>query len=111
MPTFIASVYGMNFDNMPELHWHYGYAYALALMALCVVGAGRLLQADRLVVGAAYDGGVFPIAHVGGPVFEPLQVAALTLVATAYAFRTLTLAREGRPVPRGESPASPRASC
>ncbi len=26
MPTFIASVYGMNFDNMPELHWHYGYA-------------------------------------------------------------------------------------
>jgi magnesium transporter len=28
----------MNFDNMPELHWHYGYAYAVALMALCVVG-------------------------------------------------------------------------
>ena len=44
-------------------------------------------------------GDVFPIAHVGGPVFEPLQAAALTLVATAYAFRTLTLAREGRPVP------------
>jgi putative membrane protein len=42
---------------------------------------------------------VFPIAHVGGPVFEPLQVAALTLVATAYAFRTLTLAQEGRAVP------------
>ena len=42
---------------------------------------------------------MFPIAHVGGPVFEPLQVAALTLVATAYAFRTLTLAQEGRPVP------------
>jgi magnesium transporter len=38
VPTFIASVYGMNFDNMPELHWHYGYAYAVALMALCVVG-------------------------------------------------------------------------
>jgi magnesium transporter len=37
VPTFIASVYGMNFDNMPELHWHYGYAYALAVMALCVV--------------------------------------------------------------------------
>jgi magnesium transporter len=37
VPTFIASVYGMNFDNMPELHWHFGYAYALALMALCVV--------------------------------------------------------------------------
>ena len=38
VPTFIASVYGMNFDNMPELHWHYGYAIALALMAVCVVG-------------------------------------------------------------------------
>jgi magnesium transporter len=37
VPTFVASVYGMNFDNMPELHWHYGYAYALGLMALCVV--------------------------------------------------------------------------
>jgi putative membrane protein len=44
-------------------------------------------------------GDVLPIAHVGGPVFEPLQAAALTLVATAYAFRTLTLARERRPVP------------
>jgi magnesium transporter len=36
VPTFIASVYGMNFDNMPELHWHYGYALALGLMAICV---------------------------------------------------------------------------
>lgn len=44
-------------------------------------------------------GDVFPIAHVGGPGFEPLQVAALTLVATAYSFRTLNLAQEGRPVP------------
>ncbi len=40
-----------------------------------------------------------PVAHVGGPGFEPLQVAALTLVATAYSFRALTLSREGRPVP------------
>ena len=37
VPTFIASVYGMNFDNMPELHWHYGYALPLGLMAVCVV--------------------------------------------------------------------------
>jgi putative membrane protein len=42
---------------------------------------------------------VIPVAHVGGPVFEPLQVAVLTLVATAYAFRLMTLSREGRPVP------------
>lgn len=35
--SFIAGVYGMNFDtthpaNMPELHWKYGYAFAWALM-------------------------------------------------------------------------------
>ena len=36
--TFIAGVYGMNFDHMPELHWRYGYAFALGLMA--VVGSG-----------------------------------------------------------------------
>ena len=30
--TFIAGVYGMNFDNMPELHWFWGYPFALILM-------------------------------------------------------------------------------
>jgi magnesium transporter len=33
--TFIVGVYGMNFDNMPELHTQYGYYYTWALM-LCV---------------------------------------------------------------------------
>jgi magnesium transporter len=32
VPTYIASVYGMNFVNMPELKWEYGYLLALALM-------------------------------------------------------------------------------
>jgi magnesium transporter len=32
--TFIASIYGMNFDFMPELKWRYGYAWALGLMAI-----------------------------------------------------------------------------
>jgi magnesium transporter len=32
--TLVAGIYGMNFTNMPELHWHYGYYYALGLMAL-----------------------------------------------------------------------------
>jgi len=31
-PTLIASIYGMNFSFMPELHWHYGYALAGLLM-------------------------------------------------------------------------------
>ena len=34
VPTLIAGIYGMNFDNMPELHWRYGYLLALSLMAL-----------------------------------------------------------------------------
>ncbi len=34
VPTFIASVYGMNFKNMPELEWSFGYPVALGIMAL-----------------------------------------------------------------------------
>lgn len=30
--TFIASIYGMNFDFMPELHWRYGYPAVLTVM-------------------------------------------------------------------------------
>jgi magnesium transporter len=37
--TFIAGVYGMNFDHMPELHWTYGYPFSIALMASVAVGA------------------------------------------------------------------------
>lgn len=33
-PTLIASIYGMNFDILPELHWEYGYALSLGLMVL-----------------------------------------------------------------------------
>ncbi len=33
-PTLIGTVYGMNFDYMPELHWYLGYPFALALMFL-----------------------------------------------------------------------------
>ncbi|SDL54315.1 magnesium/cobalt transporter CorA [Arthrobacter sp. ok362] len=32
-PTFVAGLYGMNFDNMPELHWTLGYPMAIVLMA------------------------------------------------------------------------------
>ena len=31
-PTLIASMYGMNFDFMPELHWQLGYPFAIGLM-------------------------------------------------------------------------------
>lgn len=35
--TFIAGIYGMNFDNMPELHHKNGYYFTLGLMLLIVV--------------------------------------------------------------------------
>jgi magnesium transporter len=35
-PTLIASVYGMNFQAMPEIEWRYGYPFALALMVASV---------------------------------------------------------------------------
>ncbi|GAB3974803.1 magnesium/cobalt transporter CorA [Plantactinospora veratri] len=31
-PTLIGTVYGMNFDYMPELHWVFGYPFAIFLM-------------------------------------------------------------------------------
>ena len=37
-PTLVGSIYGMNFDHMPELHWAWGYPMALGLMV--AVGAG-----------------------------------------------------------------------
>ncbi len=36
--TFIVGVYGMNFDNMPELHWKYGYFIILGCMFLLLLG-------------------------------------------------------------------------
>jgi magnesium transporter len=42
--TFIAGVYGMNFDtqksrwNMPELEWTLGYPFSLGLMAASSIG-------------------------------------------------------------------------
>lgn len=36
--SFIAGVYGMNFDRMPELHWRFGYAGAWAVMLLVAAG-------------------------------------------------------------------------
>ena len=36
-PTLIGTVYGMNFDFMPELHWELGYPFALVLMIMTSV--------------------------------------------------------------------------
>ncbi len=36
-PTLVASIYGMNFDFMPELKWPLGYPFAVGLMILSAV--------------------------------------------------------------------------
>jgi magnesium transporter len=37
VPTFVAGLYGMNFDVMPELHWKYGYFIVLAgILVICL---------------------------------------------------------------------------
>lgn len=36
-PTLVASIYGMNFEFMPELKWPMGYPFALGLMVISVL--------------------------------------------------------------------------
>ena len=36
--SFVAGLYGMNFDNMPELHWQNGYFYVLGFMLFASLG-------------------------------------------------------------------------
>ncbi len=37
-PSFVAGIYGMNFDHMPELHWALGYPMSLGLMVGVAAG-------------------------------------------------------------------------
>ena len=37
-PTLVGTIYGMNFDHMPELHWVFGYPMAVLLMVAMGVG-------------------------------------------------------------------------
>ncbi|UXN68310.1 magnesium transporter CorA family protein [Devosia neptuniae] len=36
-PTLVASIYGMNYDIMPELKWEFGYPFAIGLMIMSAV--------------------------------------------------------------------------
>ncbi len=36
-PTLVASLYGMNFKDMPELNWAWGYPYGLAVIGLSAI--------------------------------------------------------------------------
>jgi magnesium transporter len=47
--TFLVGVYGMNFELMPELKWHYGYGYFWLAALLIIVGLAWLLRRHRLL--------------------------------------------------------------
>ena len=36
--TFIVGIYGMNFEVMPELEWHWGYPLVMSLMLVLAIG-------------------------------------------------------------------------
>jgi len=48
-PTLIGTVYGMNFDAMPELHWRFGYLYAIGMMGLVSVGLYGIFKGRRWI--------------------------------------------------------------
>jgi magnesium transporter len=43
-PSVVGTIYGMNFDHMPELGWQQGYPFALALMAAACLGLYLLFK-------------------------------------------------------------------
>ena len=43
-PTLVGTVYGMNFENMPELHWEYGYPLSVASMAAVSIILYRIFK-------------------------------------------------------------------
>ena len=49
VPTAIAGIYGMNFDNMPELHWRFGYPFVLVvILVACTLLYRRFKRAGWL---------------------------------------------------------------
>ena len=45
--TFIAGVYGMNFQNMPELNWRYGYLAVWGIMLMTVIFLGYFFKKKK----------------------------------------------------------------
>ncbi len=48
-PTLVGTVYGMNFDHMPELHWALGYPAALAAMGAVSVALYLVFRHRRWI--------------------------------------------------------------
>lgn len=46
-PTVIAGIYGMNFNDMPELHWAFGYPFALGIMLAAAATLYTIFKKQR----------------------------------------------------------------
>jgi len=55
-PTLVATVYGMNFKNMPELSWEYGYPMAILLMIVAAVLSAGFFRRIEVVPEDAETG-------------------------------------------------------
>ena len=47
VPTMVAGIYGMNFENLPELQWKYGYYIVLGALAAVSAGLFRLFRKNN----------------------------------------------------------------
>jgi magnesium transporter len=47
VPTMIAGIYGMNFEDMPELHWRFGYPIIIGVIILSCLLLYRILRRNR----------------------------------------------------------------
>ena len=90
-PTLVGTVYGMNFDAMPELHWPLGYPLRAAGDARGERDAVRGVQAPRLDLDAAVD------RWARMPRFTAQNPASAPTVEGAEARRQLRLCRRQQP--------------
>ncbi len=49
IPTLIASIYGMNFKNMPELSWKLGYPFSLLVMAVSIISVWLYFRKSKMI--------------------------------------------------------------
>jgi magnesium transporter len=47
VPTMVAGIYGMNFEDMPELHWHLGYPLVLAVTTVACLLLFRVFRRNQ----------------------------------------------------------------
>lgn len=47
VPTMVAGIYGMNFDNMPELHWRYSYHILVVSLVIVCFGLWRTFRRNH----------------------------------------------------------------